>query len=71
MVHAQLSGQFGTGQGQGLLGSIKRVFALMAAFAVGALVLMAAGVVAVATAIVGLLIAFVAMLVCVCVWVYI
>ena len=42
--------------------SVKRVIALIAAFVIGALVLMAAGVLAIATAIVGVIIAFVAML---------
>ena len=60
MVHAHISGPMTFGGG--LFGSIKRVIALVAAFAVGALVLMAAGIVAIATAVVGLIIAFVAML---------
>lgn len=60
MINANLtSGGFGAGGS--FWGSIKRVIALFATFVVGALVLMAAGVVAIATAIVGLIIAFVAM----------
>lgn len=61
MIQAHISTN-GMGQGGGFLGSVKRVIALIAAFIVGALVLFAAGVVAIATAIVGVIIAFVAML---------
>ncbi|MAP94806.1 MAG: hypothetical protein CMK07_07640 [Ponticaulis sp.] len=61
-MHAYISG-FSTGpKSGGFFGSIKRAIALIAAFGVGALVLMAAGVLAIATAIVGVIIAFVAML---------
>ena len=52
----------GFGSGNGFLNSFRRVIALIAAFGVGVLVLMAAGVLAITTAIVGLIIAFVAML---------
>ncbi len=61
MIQAHVSGS-GFGQRGGFLGSVKRVIALVAALGVGALVLFAAGVVAIATAIVGVIIAFVAML---------
>lgn len=61
MIQAQFFSN-GMGQGGGFLGSVKRALALIAAFIVGALVLFAAGIVAVATAIVGVVIAFIAML---------
>lgn len=62
MIQAHIT-SFGLGgqKGGGFFGSVKRVFALIAAFCVGALVLVAAGVLAIATAIVGVIIAFVAM----------
>lgn len=63
MIHAHISSAgFGGPRGGGFFGSVKRAIALIAAFGVGALVLMAAGVLAIATAIVGVIIAFVAML---------
>ena len=63
MIQAHISGTgFGGAKRGGFLGSVKRAVALIAAFGVGALVLMAAGVLAIATAIVGVIIAFVAML---------
>ena len=61
MTQAHIS-VFRLGSGGGFFGSVKRVIALIAAFVIGALVLMAAGVLAIATAIVGVIIAFVAML---------
>ncbi|MAK61562.1 MAG: hypothetical protein CMK09_11320 [Ponticaulis sp.] len=63
MIQAHIT-SFGLGgqKSGGFFGSVKRVFALIAAFGVGALVLVAAGVLAIATAIVGVIIAFVAML---------
>ena len=60
MINANISTN-GLGGGGSFFGSVKRLFAIIATFVVGALVLMAAGVVAIATAIVGLIIAFVAM----------
>lgn len=66
MMHAHISTiGFKTRRtgGGGVLGSLKRGLALVAAFIVGALVLFAAGVIALATAIVGVVIAFVAMLI--------
>lgn len=60
MINANMTTN-GLGGGGSFFGSVKRLFAVVATFAVGALVLMAAGVVAIATAIVGLIIACVAM----------
>lgn len=63
MIQAHISSAgFGGPRGGGFFGSVKRAVALIAAFGVGALVLVAAGVLAIATAIVGVIIAFVAML---------
>lgn len=61
MIQAHITGS-GFRQSGGFIGSVKRVIALIAALGIGALVLFAAGVVAIATALVGLIIAFVAML---------
>lgn len=60
MTHVHLAGSFGSGGS--FWSSIKRTFAVFATLCVAALVIMAAGVVAIATAIIGLIIAFAAML---------
>lgn len=61
MINAHISGN-GFGQTGGFLGAVKRFIAIFAALGVGALMIAAAGIVAITTAIIGVIVAFVAML---------